>query len=103
MTRWVLHDLRRTGDTIMNEELDIDPHVVEAILNHVSGDKSGKDGVADVALGLLRGIVGKDLRQGDRRLCVSSGAERFASHRPDNSIAAAADGSAGVLLRRRHH
>ena len=40
--------MRRTGDTIMNDELDIDPHVVEAILNHVSGDKSGKDGVAGV-------------------------------------------------------
>jgi len=39
--------LRRTGDTIMNEELDIDPHVVEAILNHVSGGTSGKDGVAE--------------------------------------------------------
>ena len=32
----------------MNDELGIDPHVVEAILNHVSGSKSGKDGVAGV-------------------------------------------------------
>jgi hypothetical protein len=45
---WRLHDLRRTGDTLMNDELGIDPHVVEAILNHVSGSKSGKDGVAGV-------------------------------------------------------
>jgi integrase len=45
---WRLHDLRRTGDTLMNDELGIDPHVVEAILNHVSGEKSAKDGVAGV-------------------------------------------------------
>jgi integrase len=45
---WRLHDLRRTGDTLMNDELGIDPHVVEAILNHVSGKKSAKDGVAGV-------------------------------------------------------
>jgi integrase len=45
---WRLHDLRRTGDTLMNDELGIDPHVVEAILNHVSSSKSGKDGVAGV-------------------------------------------------------
>jgi integrase len=45
---WRLHDLRRTGDTLMNDELGIEPHVVEAILNHISGSKSGKDGVAGV-------------------------------------------------------
>jgi hypothetical protein len=45
---WRLLDLRRTGDTLMNDELGIDPHVVEAILNHVSGSKSAKDGVAGI-------------------------------------------------------
>jgi integrase len=45
---WRLHDLRRTGDTMMNDILGIEPHVVEAILNHVSGAKTGKDGVAGV-------------------------------------------------------
>jgi integrase len=34
---WTVHDLRRTVSTAMNEELGIAPHVVEAILNHVSG------------------------------------------------------------------
>jgi integrase len=38
MPRWVLHDLRRTGSTAMNEELGIAPHVVEAVINHMSGD-----------------------------------------------------------------
>lgn len=43
---WTLHDLRRTMVTVMNEELRIQPHVVEAVVNHVSG--SAKRGVAGV-------------------------------------------------------
>lgn len=42
---WSLHDLRRTCATMMNDELDIDPHVVEAVLNHVSGSRAGVAGV----------------------------------------------------------
>lgn len=33
---WMLHDLRRTFSTWANEN-GIEPHVVEACLNHVSG------------------------------------------------------------------
>jgi len=33
---WTLHDLRRTAVTGMNE-LGIAPHVVEAVVNHISG------------------------------------------------------------------
>ena len=43
---WTLHDLRRTMVTIMNEKLRLQPHVVEAVVNHVSG--SAKRGVAGV-------------------------------------------------------
>lgn len=43
---WTLHDLRRTMVTLMNEQLGIAPHVVEAVVNHVSG--SAKRGVAGV-------------------------------------------------------
>lgn len=42
---WTLHDLRRTVVTGMNE-LGIAPHVVEAVVNHVSG--RAKAGVAGV-------------------------------------------------------
>jgi integrase len=45
MPPWRLHDLRRTAATLMAEKLSIFPHVVEAILNHVSGAKSGIAGV----------------------------------------------------------
>jgi integrase len=44
MTEWRLHDLRRTATTIM-ADLGILPHILEAILNHVSGHKSGVAGI----------------------------------------------------------
>jgi integrase len=34
---WVLHDLRRTVVTKMAEDLGIAPHVIEMVVNHVSG------------------------------------------------------------------
>ena len=40
MPEWVLHDIRRSVDTHMNE-LGIEPYIVEAILNHLSGHKAG--------------------------------------------------------------
>ena len=42
---WTLHDMRRTLSTWMNEN-GMEPHVVEAVLNHVSG--ASKRGVAGV-------------------------------------------------------
>jgi integrase len=41
---WVLHDLRRSTATGM-AELGIQPHVIEAVLNHVSGHKGGIAGI----------------------------------------------------------
>ena len=41
---WRVHDLRRTAATRMNE-LGVLPHLVEAILNHISGHKAGVAGV----------------------------------------------------------
>jgi integrase len=43
MAPWRLHDLRHTLSTGMHE-LGIDPHVVEAVINHVSGHKAGVAG-----------------------------------------------------------
>lgn len=42
---WRLHDLRRTMSTVMHDELGIAPHIVEAVLNHVSGHKAGPAGI----------------------------------------------------------
>lgn len=41
---FVLHDLRRTVSTLMHEDLRIQPHVVEAVLNHISGHRRGVAG-----------------------------------------------------------
>jgi integrase len=41
---WRLHDLRRTAATGM-ADLGVLPHVVEAILNHITGHKAGVAGV----------------------------------------------------------
>lgn len=42
--RWTPHDIRRTVATGM-AELGIQPHVVEAVLNHISGFRAGVAGV----------------------------------------------------------
>jgi integrase len=48
---WTLHDLRRTMVTTMNEQLGVAPHVVEAVVNHMSGlAKAGVAGVYNRAL-----------------------------------------------------
>lgn len=41
---WVLHDLRRTMTTRMGEDLAIQPHIIEAVINHVSGFRAGVAG-----------------------------------------------------------
>ena len=46
VTDWRLHDLRRTVVTGMNDDLGVWPHVVEAVVNHVTG--AAKRGVAGV-------------------------------------------------------
>jgi integrase len=44
MAPWRLHDLRRSAATHM-AELGVLPHIIEAVLNHVSGHKGGVAGV----------------------------------------------------------
>jgi integrase len=44
ITDWHLHDLRRSAATYM-AELKVQPHIIEAVLNHVSGHKAGVAGV----------------------------------------------------------
>jgi integrase len=42
---WSLHDIRRTVATNLADRLRVEPHIIEAILGHVSGHKSGVAGV----------------------------------------------------------
>jgi hypothetical protein len=41
---WVVHDIRRSVATGM-ADIGIQPHIIEAVLNHVSGHKGGIAGV----------------------------------------------------------
>jgi integrase len=41
---WRLHDLRRTAATRM-ADVGVQPHIIEAVLNHISGHKAGVAGV----------------------------------------------------------
>jgi integrase len=73
ITKWTLHDLRRTLATRMAEDLRIPPHIIEATINHVSGARAGVAGTYNRALylderkkaleawaGHVRRIVGAD-------------------------------------------
>ena len=42
---WTLHDLRRSAATHMAEQEIAQPHIIEAILGHVSGHKAGVAGI----------------------------------------------------------
>jgi integrase len=41
---WVIHDLRRSVATRM-ADIGVQPHIIEAVLNHVSGHKAGPAGI----------------------------------------------------------
>jgi integrase len=44
LSHWVIHDLRRTVVTRM-AELGVQPHIIEAVINHASGHKGGVAGI----------------------------------------------------------
>jgi integrase len=44
LPHWTAHDLRRTAATRM-ADLGVQPHIIEAILNHASGHKAGVAGI----------------------------------------------------------
>ena len=48
MAPWQLHDIRRSVATGM-AELGVEPHIIEAILNHVSGHRAGVAGIYNKA------------------------------------------------------
>jgi integrase len=60
LPEWRLHDLRRSAATGM-AELGVLPHIIEAILNHVSGHRAGVAGIYNRARyeGEVRGALAK--------------------------------------------
>ncbi len=80
---WTLHDLRRTAATRM-ADLGVAPHVIEAILNHVSGHKAG-----------VAGIYNRSTYSAEKRAAL----ELWAGHL--RTIIAQADGANITKLRQR--
>ena len=64
---WRLHDLRRTAATRMGD-LGVQPHVVEAVLNHISGSKAG-----------VAGIYNKAAYRDEKRAALALWADRVAA------------------------
>ena len=71
---WTLHDLRRSFVTHISEHGFAQPHVVEAIVNHVSGAKAGVAGVYNRAAYLT-----------DKRRALDLWGGHFASLRQDRN------------------
>jgi integrase len=59
MVPWIIHDLRRACATGM-AELGVQPHIIEAVLNHVSGAKAG-----------VAGIYNRASYEGEKRAALS--------------------------------
>ena len=56
MPHWTIHDIRRTAVTRMGD-IGVQPHVVEAILNHISGTKAQVAGIYN------RSVYAKEKRE----------------------------------------
>ena len=61
---WVIHDLRRTVATGM-ADIGIQPHVVKAVLNHISGSKRG-----------VAGVYNRSTYSAERKIALKKWAER---------------------------
>jgi integrase len=81
MEPWTLHDFRRSCSTTMHEDLGIAPHIVEAVLGHVGGHKTG-----------VAGTYNKSLYRADKRAAL----EHW-----NAVLMAAVDGGKGVVKRKR--
>ncbi|WBL82309.1 tyrosine-type recombinase/integrase [Bradyrhizobium xenonodulans] len=78
LEHWRPHDLRRTMSTKMGDDLDVLPHVVEAILNHVSSLQSGKRGVG--------GVYNKALYLRERVVALNRWAQHLAAIVSENVV-----------------
>jgi integrase len=63
---WTLHDLRRTAATGM-ADIGVQPHVIEAALNHISGHKSG-----------VAGVYNRSTYAAEKRAALEAWAQRIA-------------------------
>jgi integrase len=73
LLHWTPHDLRRTAATMM-AEIGVQPHVIEAVLNHVSGHRAGIAGVYNRASYEREKAIALDL-WGERLITIVEGRE----------------------------
>lgn len=78
MPAWTLHDLRRTGRTMLEDVLDVAPHICEAILGHVSSAASGKAGVA--------GVYNKSKHEAKKAAALAKWADYLLTEHADNVV-----------------
>jgi len=64
IAKWTFHDIRRSAATHM-AEIGVQPHIIEEILNHISGHKAG-----------VAGIYNRAAYSGEKRAAL----ERWANH-----------------------
>jgi len=50
LVAWTIHDLRRSAVTLMAEQAIAQPHIIEAVVGHVSGHRAGVAGVYNRAV-----------------------------------------------------
>jgi integrase len=72
---WRIHDLRRTVATRMAEDLHIQPHIIETILNHQGGHKAGVAGIYNKAL-YTKDVRAAMLMWSDHIMALVEGKER---------------------------
>lgn len=73
LPHWTPHDLRRTAATQM-AELGVQPHVIESVLNHISGHRAGVAGIYNRAAYEREKAIALDL-WADRLMAIVEGRE----------------------------
>jgi integrase len=74
MAPWTMHDLRRSLVTGMNDRGIAPPHIIEAIVNHISGHRGG-----------IAGIYNKAVYMDERRRALEAWAELITSSAAESS------------------
>lgn len=74
---WRIHDLRRSVATGLANHLELRPHVIEAVLNHVSGEKKG-----------VAGIYNRSPYEADSRRALEAWAQLITAEKLDANVVA---------------
>lgn len=79
---WTPHDLRRTFSTRLHDPLNIEPHIVEALLNHYSGHRASSAGVYNLAKYLPQMRTALALWEDHLRTLIEGGERKVLAYAP---------------------